>query len=466
MIKNDELPEVYSGTDIACWPIEPTASMIEASSCGLPIIGNINLSERYKNNNGIGVKENDISELAEALLLLINDKEKRVEMGKNGRKLIENELSWRIIGQRFLDIKPKLLFISPLPPPITGQSFAGKVLAENLLGSYDLIKLNYSRQNAISRSSIDISFIKHIFELGKIIKQNKNKVESVYFTITQSLLGNLKDLYFLFKLGKKLRAKTVIHLHGGYFDEYFRKAPFVVKLLNKALFKDIKYGIVLSESLVKCLEPIINKDKIKIVPNFFEDDIKISGTDFNGKWNNPEKYKIVFLSNLMADKGYLFLLEGFMELSDEVKSKFELCFAGDFEDDESKKYFLDKIKWLDNIKYSGVVKGEEKKKLLHGSHIFILPTFYKIEGQPITILESYASGLTVFTTDQGGIKDIFSDGVNGKLLEKRSKESIRDAVAVFLKDPLFFKETALNNLEYSQDFTKDKFVERINDLVK
>ncbi len=35
------------------------------------------------------------------------------------------------------------------------------------------------------------------------------------------------------------------------------------------------------------------------------------------------------------------------------------------------------------------------------------------EGQPISILEAYASGCAVITTGQHGIRDVFADGVNG-----------------------------------------------------
>jgi glycosyltransferase involved in cell wall biosynthesis len=102
MMDNSGLPSVYSASDIAVWPIQPTASMIEAASCGLPIIGSDTLKERYKNDNGIPVMKNDIEGLAEALLTLVNDGALRRKMGKNGRDLIEKEMSWRIIAERFI----------------------------------------------------------------------------------------------------------------------------------------------------------------------------------------------------------------------------------------------------------------------------------------------------------------------------------------------------------------------------
>jgi glycosyltransferase involved in cell wall biosynthesis len=101
-VSNKELVNVYSASDIAVWPRQGSMSMIEASSCEVAIICCDFLTERYKNNNGIPVKEDDIDDLASAFDNLINNEEERIEMGKRGRELIEREMSWRIIAERFL----------------------------------------------------------------------------------------------------------------------------------------------------------------------------------------------------------------------------------------------------------------------------------------------------------------------------------------------------------------------------
>ena len=70
--------------------------------------------------------------------------------------------------------------------------------------------------------------------------------------------------------------------------------------------------------------------------------------------------------------------------------------------------------------------GEKKRRLFAEAHVFCLPTYYSYyEGQPISILEAYASGCVVITTDHGGICDIFKDKINGFRVEKRSCLSIK-----------------------------------------
>ena len=159
------------------------------------------------------------------------------------------------------------------------------------------------------------------------------------------------------------------------------------------------------------------------------------------------------------------LLEAFLSLNIDTRSNFTLSFAGAFEDDEKKRRFLESIYGAADIVYEGVVSGNKKKNLLHSSHIFVLPTYYPIEGQPVSIIESYASGLVVFTTDQGGIPDIFSDGINGRLVDKKSSSSIKEALSDFIKRKNEYRQMAFNNVEYSKNFTYAKFIAKMTGIL-
>jgi glycosyltransferase involved in cell wall biosynthesis len=102
-VSNSELVRVYSATDIAVWPRQASLSMIEAMSCSVPIICCDFLTERYKNKNGIPIKEDNIEQLAKAIEGLVNNSVKRKEMGKRGRELVEKELSWKAVAKKFLE---------------------------------------------------------------------------------------------------------------------------------------------------------------------------------------------------------------------------------------------------------------------------------------------------------------------------------------------------------------------------
>lgn len=357
-----------------------------------------------------------------------------------------------------------IIFIAPLPPPLTGQSLASQVLYEGIKDKYNIETINYSRKDALNKSKLSLSGVIFIVKMVLKIFKFRKKVDMAYFTITQSRFGNLKDILFLFLLGGKLRKRTVVHLHGGYFDKLYDKSWNIIKFLNKALFQNIAFGVVLGDSLRKCLTPVINEGNIKVVNNFYEDYLKISQEKFIEKWRAQSIVRALYLSNIMTEKGFGELIAGYKELDYGIKEKVVLDFAGDFESEYIKNNFFENIKSEKNISYLGTVKSEDKKKLFHSSHILILPTYYHIEGQPISILEAYASGLYVITTDQGGICDIFKDGINGKLIEKKSISSIKNALSYCINNPEELITVAQKNLIYSDGFRREKYISEIDKL--
>ncbi len=137
--------------------------------------------------------------------------------------------------------KPKVLFIAPLPPPVTGQSIISQSILKELSGEYDFIKIDYSRKNAKPISGFNIDQLIKSVKLSKIIKMNSNKADLLYLTLSMSTLGNLKDIFFLLRAGKELRKKVVIHLHSGGFDRFYKKmffqAPFE---FNKSFLRILK----------------------------------------------------------------------------------------------------------------------------------------------------------------------------------------------------------------------------------
>ena len=79
------------------------------------------------------------------------------------------------------------------------------------------------------------------------------------------------------------------------------------------------------------------------------------------------------------------------------------------------------------------------------SQVFCLPTYYPYEGQPISILEAYATGCAVLTTNHGGIPDIFVENHNGYLVLPQDPDSVGSALLKALNDVKALREIAIRN---------------------
>jgi glycosyltransferase involved in cell wall biosynthesis len=149
-----------------------------------------------------------------------------------------------------------------------------------------------------------------------------------------------------------------------------------------------------------------------------------------------------------------------------VLSQFEFTFVGGFQYSHLKAHFEERIEELSMVKYLGAFIGGEDKKLLYAStHIFCLPTFYPYEGQPISILEAYASGCAVLTTPHAGIPDIFRDDINGFEIQPNSAESIASCLCTIVSDRNRLIDFAMHNIAQATKFNlRDSYKSKVAEI--
>lgn len=344
--------------------------------------------------------------------------------------------------------KMNILFIAPLPPPIHGQSYVSEVLLLELRKNHTVKVVNFTKKRDGGR----FYFIKRYFEILKtlisVYSFRKNN-DAVYITISQSLLGNLKDLVTYFLLYKSLSV-TTIHLHGGAIkEELWRKYPFLLKM-NKFFISKMQAAIVSGTSHETIFKGIIPNKKVRIVPNFAPDGMFIEEKSLFTKFDIQVPLKLVYVSGMRHKKGYNDLLQAYKYLPKTFSEKVLIDFAGEFESKEEEQRFRDEISAYRNIRYLGVISDIEKKNLFHQSHIFCLPTKY-LEGQPISILEAYASGCCVLTTSLGGIVDIFEDKIHGFQIDADYPKSIANKIDFCVKNPELVKKIACYNFSKAKE---------------
>lgn len=101
-----ELYKYYSAADFGVWPLEESTSMNDAAACELPFIANdeVGVKQRFKNKNALKYRRGDHLDLAKKMLYLTTHPQESKQMGKRGRELIINELSWEQISKEYLTV--------------------------------------------------------------------------------------------------------------------------------------------------------------------------------------------------------------------------------------------------------------------------------------------------------------------------------------------------------------------------
>ncbi len=339
-----------------------------------------------------------------------------------------------------------ILFIAPLPPPINGHSLISKQLVDNLKLDFNVRIGNMSKQKS-SESITSFNRIREILSLFlDVFKKRKNN-HRIYFTISESLAGNLKDLIIYLICFGSLH-KMYIHLHGGSIKKLLFDKNRLIKNINHYFYKKIGGIIISGNSHSEIFETVISKDKLHILCNHAPKEIFVKSTQVVQKFEQKDVLNIIYVSAMYPDKGYNDLLEGYKMLNTEQKSLINLSFAGRFDDENLKEQFVEKVKIEKNVYYHGIVDKTHKQQLFAEAHVFYLPTKY-FEGQPISILEAYASGCAVVTTAKGGIVDIFDDKINGLKISENDPKSIYKSLVYIIENKKAIREIAVNNHKYA-----------------
>jgi glycosyltransferase involved in cell wall biosynthesis len=339
----------------------------------------------------------------------------------------------------------KVLYIAPLPPPTTGHALASQILLEELMKSHVVDVVNLSRDRSVPRFSP--RRIRCIAKSYWHIWRSYKKVDAIYFTISESVAGNIKDLVIYLICVRRL-ARMLIHLHGGagMMGIMARKGSLLYKLNSLAL-RRLGGVIVLGASHTGIYSDTVPAHKIHVVPNCAEDYLFASKEEILRKFSVESPLRLLFLSNFLPGKGFKELVQAYQDLDDSSRQKVQLDFAGEFRSNQEKTTFLKVIQADGGIRYYGSVSGAAKRDCFSHAHVFCLPTYYPYEGQPISILEAYASGCVVVTTNHSGIRDIFADNVNGYQVEQRSSDSITRAIVHMLGHMDDLRAIALANRE-------------------
>ena len=299
------------------------------------------------------------------------------------------------------------------------------------------------------------------------------RTDVVYIAIGTSSSGFLRDSLMIWPAYLS-RKRIVLHLHGGGFHDFYRSSPKWMQILIRSTCDKADTIIVLGKLLHDQFSFVPHiEDKLAIVPNGLPDELKPDSTALK-EISEQAPVRLLYLSNLVPSKGYLDVLEACRILAHERNVPIHCDFCGAFlttvheknsGDASSEAGFLRLIReyQLDDIvTYHGTVRGTRKERMLRNAHIFLLPTYYPWEGQPISIIEALAFATPVVTTRYRGIPEEVIEGFNGLWVSPRSPHQIADAIEKLWSDPAAYRSLSQHALQhFQQHCTQDAHLKRL-----
>ncbi|MBN1996894.1 glycosyltransferase family 4 protein [candidate division KSB1 bacterium] len=272
-----------------------------------------------------------------------------------------------------------------------------------------------------------------------------------------------RDAIFLY-LAKRRNNKCIVFIHGwnfkfsGLVEKYFL-------WFYKWLFFRADAFIVLSQNFKDILRYWGYSKKIYLLTTLVDDHLlgDFGLKDVERKISD-KSINILFMARIEKLKGIYITLQT-VALLEQKFANIHLLIAGDGSEFQKAVEYA-RLHGVENVRFLGYVRDEEKKNVLLESHIYLFPTFYG-EGMPTTILEAMAFGLPVITRPMGGIVDFFQSGKMGFMTDSHDPEVFAGYIEKLIQNPKLRREMSRYNYEFViNNLVASKVLQKLEDIYK
>lgn len=373
----------------------------------------------------------------------------------------------------------KICFIFASPKYHSGQATASRMLVDGfrsrewLVRSVELPALDQSK-NPFKEMLICLP--RFLISCIQVLLLNTERRFVLHVNLGQTLFSFFREgLILVFFSILRGPEKTIVGLHGSNFMQWekgcFHAIFFRFILMNSSMV------CVLGNSQKKKLIALgIPSERVTVMPNtcLLEPKLLTEKIKFHEESDQATPFRVLFLSNLIPSKGFPVFLEALDILSLSTKRKIEAVLCGKLVDGKLDNRFnsyraaenwieatMARINKSDSLRISWQkgADGSLKASIFNQSHLFVFPTSYFNEAQPIVLIEALASGCGIITTNVGEITSTVS-GNEGMILEEPSPRYLAESIEAILGDQkLRMKQVKAGHSLFHKRFSMEKHLD-------
>lgn len=262
--------------------------------------------------------------------------------------------------------------------------------------------------------------------LRRVVQELDARIVHIHTCSGFSFYRSLVDVL----AARRSRRRTVLHVHGAQFDEFFHGSPAPARWSICWGLSRADCVIALSLSWRDKLLAMAPAANVSVIENA----VAISDARPGREGRRAAPCHFVVLARMDDWKGIDDALEASRELA-QRDVDFRLTLAGPEGTAGDAVGLGEKIRSLGlarQVRYVGPVEGAAKSNLLESADVYLLPSHH--EGMPISLLEALAHGLPIVGTLVGAVPEVVEDGVVGLLVPPKSPVRLAKAMATFATD--------------------------------
>jgi glycosyltransferase involved in cell wall biosynthesis len=368
----------------------------------------------------------------------------------------------------------KLLVFAHTPPPHHGQSYMVQLMLEGFGG--DVRRRNPdapASRLGVECYHVNARFSRSLEDVGEF---QGAKILLIFWFCLQAFWLRVRygvdNLYYVPAPGKKVALyrdwlvmlfcrpifkRIILHWHAAGLAKWLEtSASISSRTATYRLFKPVDLSIVLSrynfadaEKLLSHRVRVVNNGIPDPCPDFDQTLLPRREADFEARKKifagevpaAPVTVRVLFLAHCTREKGIFAAAEGVLRANEQLAARrlamrLKLVAAGNFVTEEEKAEFSrlrENPVFATTVTHLGFVSGAEKNRLLRDTSLFLFPTRYLGENQPVNLIEAMAFGLPIVTTRWRSLPEMLPPAYTG-LVSGQDPDEIAAAILKVLSE--------------------------------
>lgn len=243
-------------------------------------------------------------------------------------------------------------------------------------------------------------------------------------------------------LGRLRGVGVVVHYHGGEAECFLKQSGWLVQLtLQRADALVVPSGFLVDVFGRFCMTAAV-------VPNVVDLDLFTPGVP--GQRKAPH---LVVTRNLEAIYDNATALRAFQIVRLSYPEA-HLTLAGSGPQAELLRALVTDMGIASAVTFAGRLDRAAMAELYRSADVMLNPSL--ADNTPVSILEAWASGVTVVSTNVGGIPYLVQDGVNASLVAPSAPKAMAQACMDLLSNQALLRQRAAAGLQAAQRYTWDR----------
>ncbi len=361
----------------------------------------------------------------------------------------------------------KLLVFAHTPPPHHGQSYMVQLMLAGFGGDRRWHKPSAPSPLGIECYHVNARFSRGLSDVGEF---QGTKIFLIFWFCLQAIWVRLRygvtNFYYVPAPGKHVALyrdwlvmllcrpffkNIILHWHAAGLAKWLETATTIgSRTITYRLFQPVELSIVLSQYNVADAEKLLSHH-VRVVNNGIPDPCPDFETAvlpqrrerfarrvqfFAGETAAaPVTVQVLYLAHCTREKGLFAAAEAVLLVNRQLVARhlpmqLKLTTAGNFVTAEEQAEF-DRLRenpeFAAVIKHLGFVSGAQKDQLLRTSDLFLFPTRYLGENQPVNLIEAMAFGLPIVTTRWRSLPEMLPPNYPG-LVDDQDPKKIAEAI--------------------------------------